>query len=292
MILTKPPSADTAKRILTPTASFRESRILGSAKFSNDITVTHHDSSYMLKHYENFYTPQRAVSTLSGHPQTQRNEWAAKNFKPMYYIKMYPQDRSKLEMCFDCTNYQSQFPPTVPFDRHVFQTIYLNKERDGHLWTIDDIDPDKIIRKDWWHQLCHSWSHYAFVVPWMWLLQGRRHTRFAAAWTLINAHEVAVMSGIAAAVDLGAQYPPDLERDRFAFLCFRLYYLLAYGKWYRRRATRKSNEGPGSEWASGLYGSVYRGPGVSEVHRRQWREENGIEGEPERYKFPENAGHR
>ncbi|KAJ5064140.1 hypothetical protein J3E72DRAFT_244098 [Bipolaris maydis] len=284
--------ADTAKRILTPTASFRESRILGSAKFSNDITVTHHDSSYMLKHYENFYTPQRAVSTLSGHPQTQRNEWAAKNFKPMYYIKMYPQDRSKLEMCFDCTNYQSQFPPTVPFDRHVFQTIYLNKERDGHLWTIDDIDPDKIIRKDWWHQLCHSWSHYAFVVPWMWLLQGRRHTRFAAAWTLINAHEVAVMSGIAAAVDLGAQYPPDLERDRFAFLCFRLYYLLAYGKWYRRRATRKSNEGPGSEWASGLYGSVYRGPGVSEVHRRQWREENGIEGEPERYKFPENAGHR
>ena len=100
------------------------------------------------------------------------------------------------------------------------------------------------------------------------------------------------MSGIAAAVDLGADYPADLERDRFAFLCFRLYYLLCYGKWYRRRATRKSKEGPGSEWASGLYGSVYRGPGVSDVDRRQWREENGIEGEPERYKFPENAGHR
>jgi len=126
----------------------------------------------------------------------------------------------------------------------------------------------------------------------MWALQGRKHTRFAAAWTLINAHEVAVMSGIAAAVDLGASYPDDLERDRFAFLSFRLYYLLAYGKWYRRRATKLDKEGPGSGWASGLYGSVYRGPGVSEVERRQWREENDVHGEPVKMAFPTDAGTR
>jgi len=100
------------------------------------------------------------------------------------------------------------------------------------------------------------------------------------------------MSGIAAAVDLGAQYPADLERDRFAFLSFRLYYLLAYGKWYGRKATKQSKEGAGEDWASGLYGSVYRGPGVSDVDRLQWREENGVKGEPERYKFPADAGNR
>ncbi|MCJ1478083.1 hypothetical protein MMC13_006758 [Lambiella insularis] len=262
--------ADTAKRVLGSTASFRERKVLGSAKFSDDITVTHSDSDYMKRHYENFYNPEQAVSSLDGVDQTVRIEMAKKSFKPMYYIKEYPEDLSKLEMCFDCTNYQAQFPPEVKFEDHVFQTIFLNKKRDGHLWSIDEIDESKIIRKDWWHQLCHSFTHYLFVIPWMWLLQGRRHTRFAAAWTLINAHEIAIMSGIAAAVDLGAQYPEDLERDKFALLSFRLYYLLAYGRWYRKKA---SKEGAGKDWASGLYGSVYQGPGVVNTDRTLWREE-------------------
>jgi hypothetical protein len=282
-------SADTAKRILEPTSSYRERKVLGSAKFSDDITVTHWDSKYMENHYENFYDPSKAVTKLSHVDQTARNQMAEKSFKPMYYIKMYPQDRSKLEMCFDCTNYQSQFPPEVDFDKHIFQTIYLNKDRDGHLWSIDEIDESKIIRKDWWHQLCQSWTHYVFVVPWMMFLQGRKRTRFAAAWTLINAHEVAVMSGIAAAVDLGARYPEDLERDKFALLSFRLYYLLAYGKWYKKRAPQ---EGEGKDWASGLYGSVYKGPGVSDIDRLQWREENDIKGEPIKYGFPTDSGKR
>jgi hypothetical protein len=230
----------------------------------------------MKKHLENFYNPEQAVTTLSGHPQTERLESGQSSFKPMYLVKSYSQDRTKLELCFDCTNYQSQFPPSVPFDAHIFQTIYLNRHRDGHLWSIVEIDEDKIIRKDWWHQLCHSWTHYLFLVPWMWLLQGRRHTRFAAAWTLVNAHEVAVISGIAAAVDLGAEYPKDLERDQFALLSFRLYYLLVYGKWYRRKVENEDREGLGKDWASGLYGSVYKGPGVSERERTIWREENGV----------------
>jgi hypothetical protein len=44
-----------------------------------------------------------------------------------------------------------------------------------------------IVREDWWHQLCHGWTHYAGCVPWMWLLQGKKRTRYAAAWTLVNA---------------------------------------------------------------------------------------------------------
>jgi hypothetical protein len=237
------------------------------------MTITHTDSAYMKKHYENFYNPAQAVDQLSGVDQSARCEAAEKSFRPMDYIKPYPQDLSRLEMSFDCTNYQAQFPPDVDFDSHVFQTIFLNKHRDGELWTDDEIDASKIIRKDWWHQLCHSWTHYVFVVPWMWALQGRRHPRFAAAWTVINAHEVAVMSGLAAAVDLGATYPEDLERDSFALLSFRLYYLLVYGRWYRKRAPR---QGRGSDWGRGPYGSVYKGPGVVEQERQMWREDKNV----------------
>lgn len=271
---------DTAKRLLGKTASYREKKVLGSAKFADDITITHNDIEYMKNHYENFYDDEKAVTTLSGVDQTARCEFAKKDFKPMYLIKCYEDDRSKLEMCFDCTNYQAQFPPKVDFENHVFQTIFLNNGRDRSHWTMDQINPDKIIRKDWWHQLCHSYTHYLFVVPWMWLLQGRKHTRFAASWTLVNAHEVAVMSGISAAVNLGADYPEDLERDKFAFLCFRLYYLLVYGSWYRRKATKQSKEGPGSEYASGVYGSVYKGPGVKDSEkdgdRNMWKEERAV----------------
>ncbi|CZT20242.1 related to flavin-containing amine oxidasedehydrogenase [Ramularia collo-cygni] len=266
---------DTAKRLLKPTITRIESRVLGSAKFANDITVTHQDSEYMKKHYENFYSKDLAVANINGVDSQDRCDFAKDNFKAMYLIRNYQEDLTKLEMCFDCTNYQAQFPPEVPFEKHVFQTIFLNKERDGHLWAIDEIDESKIIRKDWWHQLCHSWTHYMFVVPWMWLLQGKRHTRYAASWTLVNAHEVACISGISAAVDLGADYPEDLERDKFSFLAFRLYYLLVYGKWFGRKATKKTKEGPGKEWATGNeYGSEYAGPGVQyETDRLIWRNE-------------------
>jgi hypothetical protein len=53
----------------------------------------------------------------------------------MYYTKTYEQDPKKTEMSFDCTNYQHQFRRDheaeilpMPFDRHVFQTIFLDKE--------------------------------------------------------------------------------------------------------------------------------------------------------------------
>jgi predicted NAD/FAD-binding protein len=271
--------ADTAKRVLGRTSSWRERKVLGSAQFSDDVTITHTDSDYMKRHYQNFYDEGLAVETLSGQDQSSRCDFGRRHFRPMYYIKMYDADRSKLEMCFDTTNYQAQFPQHVPFEDHVFQTIYLNKARDGHLWTDDEIDEGKILRRDWWHQLCHRYTHYLSVVPWMMFLQARRHVRFAASWTLVNAHEVAILAGVAAAVDLGAEYPEDLEHDRFAFLSFRLYYLLTYGKWYRRKYTAKKGDRntdeakQGKSWATGLYGSVYKGPGVAADERTTWREE-------------------
>ena len=253
--------------------------MLGAAKFSDDVTVTHCDGAYMRRHYEITYNGEQAAPTLGGsadHTERVEAAQAPGGFRPMYLVKAYEADAAKLEMSFDCTHYQAQFPPTPPesLDNHVFQSIFLNQARDGHLWTEGDIDPAKVIRRDVWHQLCHSWTHYVFVVPWLWLLQGRRHVRFASSWTVVNAHEVAVMSGIAAAVNLGARYPEDLERDGFALLAFRLYYLLVYGRWYRRRAATRA--GPGDDWGSGPYGSVYQGPGLVDAERQMWRDDNGV----------------
>lgn len=92
------------------------------------------------------------------------------------------------------------------------------------------------------------------VVPWMWLLNGKKRTHYAASWTvrllalltcsdstqLVNAHELAVISGMAAAYRLGAEYPEELEGDSFALLCFRLYLLLSHATWYKKGAHRPS----------------------------------------------------
>ena len=44
-------------------------------------------------------------------------------------------------------------------------------------------------------------------MPWVWTLQGRKHTWFAGSWTLFNTHDIAISSGLAAAERLGAPYP-------------------------------------------------------------------------------------
>ncbi|KAF3937891.1 hypothetical protein ABW19_dt0208806 [Dactylella cylindrospora] len=263
--------ADTAKRILGKQASWRERFVLGRTKWSDDVTVTHWDSDFMDKYYTNRFVEDQAVEAKSGYNISRNAQ--GKEFSPMYYIRAYDEEPDKLEMisllstikhyfktnsislyAFNCSAYQSQFPkrpnsanselqvPIVPFEYQVFQTIFLNKSRDSHLWPKSEINPSKIIREDWWHQLCHSWTHYIFVVPLLWLLNNKRNTRFCGSWTLVNAHETAVISGIAAAWSLGAEYPEDIERDGeggrwegFAVLCFRLYVLLAYGRWYRVR---------------------------------------------------------
>lgn len=100
---------------------------------------------------------------------------------------------------------------------------------------------------------------YVFVVPWMWLLNGKKSTTYAAAWTLVNAHELAIISGMAAAYKVvswdsvgfsswhsaksmlspshqGAEYPEELEKDDFAMLCFRR------RLWLDRRYSRMATE--------------------------------------------------
>ena len=229
--------ADTALVLLGDQATWVERAVLGGAKWSDDITVTHTDAEYMRRHYTTEFDAAQAVEgeTVQG----------TDGFCPMYYVRPSPVAHEKIELSFDCTHYQPQFaapglPPArhVPPEKHVFQSIFLNKDRDSALWTKDEIRRDKVIREDWWHQLCHSWTHYVRVVPWVWALNwrglggdGGTRTTYAGSWTVVNAHEVAILSGLSAAWRLGASYPEELRGDKVAWNSFWMYTLLCHGKW-------------------------------------------------------------
>jgi len=222
--------ADTSSRVLGKQGGWFEKWVLGNTKWSDDVTVTHTDLDYIKKWYTIEFDPEQAVNNVGGRDDSARVQKGKKEFMPMYLIKETQKDPRKLEMCFDCSAFQYQLDKDKPLEDHIFQTIFLNnKHKDT--WSKDEIKKECIIREDWWHQLCHSWTHYAFVVPFIWLLnRNSKHTTYAGAWTLVNAHELAIISGHAAAYKLGADYPIELYENEFARLCFRLYLLLAHGK--------------------------------------------------------------
>jgi hypothetical protein len=80
-------------------------------------------------------------------------------------------------MSFDLTFYQPQLSAS-PGQPHVYQTIFLDKDGSGELWTKSKIKPDSIIGEKWWKQQSHRWQHYAWVVPWMWMINGTRKTLY------------------------------------------------------------------------------------------------------------------
>jgi predicted NAD/FAD-binding protein len=237
--------ADDAKKLLGKTATWKEKFVLGGAKFYDDITITHSDSKYFENNYETRFKPELCAKPKSraqeGQIKFANNEVQGQGgepagFRPMYYTHSYTEEPSKIEMAFDCTNYQHQFRTEndsavapVPYEDHVFQSIFLDK-RNRHLWTIDQIDESKVIAKKWWHQLGHRWQHYVRVVPGMMWINGENHTYFAGSWTLVNMHELACVSGIAAAYRLGAEYE---KFDDFAEDFFKKYLLISHGVLYK-----------------------------------------------------------
>ncbi|KAH7308204.1 hypothetical protein B0I35DRAFT_443122 [Stachybotrys elegans] len=235
--------ADDALRILGKTATRREKFILGGAAFYDDITVTHSDSKYFEEHYETQFQPELCAEPKSQDQKKQiafsKGEGDSDGFRPMYYTFTYQQDPRLIEMSFNCSNYQHQLKNANAKTDHayepVYQTIFLNKKQ-KHLWTIDKIDESKIIKRNWWHQLGHRWEHYLRVVPGMMFLHGRNNTYFAGSWTLVNMHELACVSGIAAAYHLGADYT---KFDDFAEDFFAKYLLLSHGMIYSRQERKR-----------------------------------------------------
>jgi len=203
--------ADDAKRLLGKNATWRERFVLGGAKFYDDITVTHSDSQYFQRMYETSFNPDLCAQPTSTAQEDQIAFASASSpnangepagYRPMYYTHSYTEDPQKIEMSFDCTNYQHQFrvteetgevKPQLPYDYHVFQSIFLDKTN-SHMWTMDQIDESKVIEKKWWHQLGHRWQHYVRVVPGMMFINGRNRTWFAGSWTLVVCCALSVLT--------------------------------------------------------------------------------------------------
>jgi len=93
--------ADDAKRLLGSTAGFLEKRVLGSAKFFDDITVTHNDLDYMEKYYELRFKEELALKDVKERDQREQIEFAKKEFGPMYFTHSYEKDPKRIEMSFD-----------------------------------------------------------------------------------------------------------------------------------------------------------------------------------------------
>ncbi|GAB0135377.1 hypothetical protein EsDP_00003717 [Epichloe bromicola] len=238
--------ADESLKILGAEASWRERFVLKGAAFYDDITVTHSDQDYFERQYETQFHPDLCAQPTNDAQRQQiafakDTETKSKGFRPMYFTHTYDEDPRLIEMSFNCSNYQHQLVAgNTKADRElnpVYQTIFLDK-RKQKLWTIGDIKEHKIIKRNWWHQLGHRWQHYLRVVPGMMFLNGRNHTLFAGSWTLVNMHEIACISGVAAAYRLGAEYS---EFDDFATDFFAKYLLLSHGIIFKReQRTRHS----------------------------------------------------
>ncbi|KAH9963103.1 hypothetical protein BGW80DRAFT_1563683 [Lactifluus volemus] len=215
--------ADNALTILGKEANWMERCVLGGVKYLHDLTVTHTDTDYMRKHYETEFKPELITSTATD-AERDRGET---DFRPLYYTYQYPSSLKKLEMSFDLTFYQPQLSASAG-QSHIFQTIFLDKDGSGELWTKDEIKRELVIGEKWWKQQSHRWQHYARVVPWMWAINGTRGTFYAGAWTVLNMHELAITSGFAAAYRLGADFPHMGHNE--CVRLFRLYLGLCHGR--------------------------------------------------------------
>ncbi|RDW93616.1 putative flavin-containing amine oxidasedehydrogenase [Aspergillus mulundensis] len=252
MVLCTP--ADESLRLLGRNANWKERWVLGGVKFFDDVTVTHTDATYFNSIFETRVrdslvstAPSSSVSPETASKRQEQLSFATKpstcekdgwtGFNPMYYTHSYATEQDKIEMGFDCSNYQHQFRqavgvgnPPLPDEQHIYQTIFLDKSRQD-LWTWEDIDETKILGKKWWHQFGHRWQHYARVVPGMMFANSLANkTLFAGAWTMVNMHEIACISGIAAAYRLGASYD---HFDDFAQEVFAKYLLVCHGVRYK-----------------------------------------------------------
>ena len=93
------------------------------------------------------------------------------------------------------------------------------------------IDERAIVRRWWFQHIVHDVRHVTWIVNLFRFIQGRRRTWHCGAHTLINSQETCLITGLAAARQLGADYPFD---DPAARRSFNHYGGVMYGSRFRR----------------------------------------------------------
>ena len=96
---------------------------------------------------------------------------------------------------------------------------------------VSTIDEEKIVKRWWFQHIVHDVKHVALLMPMFRFVQGRRRTWHCGAHTLINSQETCFVSGLAAARQMGADYPfQDSEARRW----FNFYGRTMYGRRFKK----------------------------------------------------------
>ena len=96
---------------------------------------------------------------------------------------------------------------------------------------ISRIDERKVIKKWSFQHIIHDVRHVVLLVNLFRFIQGRRRTWHCGAHTLVNSQETCFITGLAAARQLGADYPFDDEAARRSF---NYYGGILYGSRFRK----------------------------------------------------------
>ena len=96
---------------------------------------------------------------------------------------------------------------------------------------VSKIDESKIVKRWWFQHIVHDVPHIALLIHLFRFLQGRRRSWHCGAHTLINSQETCFVTGLAAARQLGADYP---FRDPEARKWFNFYGRTMYGRRFRK----------------------------------------------------------
>ena len=174
-----------------------ERYILSSVRYESELhnhTVVHSDSSVL---------PDNEVQPLA----TRSN-----------HIEQYGARPDNYEITYIMHNQQ---PWASGSDKPCLVTYNANRE----------IDQAKVIGKHWFQHIVHDVRHVVLLVPLFRFIQGKRHTWHCGAHTLVNSQETCFVTGLAAARQLGADYPfEDAEARRI----FNYYGSLMYGWRFRK----------------------------------------------------------
>ena len=96
---------------------------------------------------------------------------------------------------------------------------------------VSPIDERKIIKRRSFQHIVHDVRHVALLVNLFRFVQGKRRTWYCGAHTLINSQETCLVTGLAAARQVGADYPFD---DPEAKRSFNYYGSILYGSRFKK----------------------------------------------------------
>ncbi len=177
--------------------SMLERYILSSVRYESELhnhTVVHSDTSVLP------VSEVKALETRSNH------------------IEQYGSRPDNYEITYIMHNQQ-------PWAKHSDRACLVTYN------AVSAIDSQQVIKRWWFQHIVHDVKHIAVLVSLFRFIQGRRRTWHCGAHTLINSQETCLVSGLAAARQLGADYPfEDAEARR----TFNYYGRILHGRRFRK----------------------------------------------------------